>query len=218
MARGPSNTVAYHVLPGPSAMPSSGRYLNIRPQIRSTEQFARTINSHISAMDTSDINPEDLIEDLESLPSSHFIQCRAQSKRSAINEFQVKLFVRVARMLADATLRAYEVRDLNFLPAGRIEAIRSLPEYALFIDACYAVGFVCRDLAPKAELEQINSRPTDHVATWSLPQIRLYIHTLIRAERWADGYSSPILCALQAGTLMSVAERLERDAGLYAST
>ena len=160
-------------------------------------------------MSTSDdINPEDLFEELAVLPASQLIQRQAPSKRSTINEHQVRLLVRVTKKLSSATLSAYGVRDLAQLPTAKFERFIELPEYELFIDTCYATGFVCRDLAPKAELDQINQHPAKHVQTWSLAQLRLYLHTLVRAEHWAEESSSHVLNALQAGTLLSVTDRL----------
>lgn len=169
-------------------------------------------------MSTSDdTNPEDLFEELAALPTSHLIQRQAPSKRSAINEYQVRLLVRVARKLSTAALLAYGVRDPAQLPRAKFEQFIELPEYELFIDTCYAAGFVCRDLAPKADLDQINQNTVGHIQTWSLPQLRLYLHTLVRAERWTEGSSSHIFNALQAGTLLSITERLENDDHLYAA-
>lgn len=166
-------------------------------------------------MDTEIVNPEDL-EMLESLPASHFIQRRAASKRSHISEFQVRLLARVTRMLVDATLATYSIRSTAELFGCGFERFTALAEYGLFIDTCYATGFVCRDLAPKVDLESVNMRPGEVVPTWSLPQARAYVHSLLRGERWADGWSSPIFEALHAGTLICVIEHLERNDSLYA--
>jgi len=44
--------------------------------------------------------------------------------------------------------------------------------------------------------------------------LRQYVHYLVRPERFADGYSSPILESLVAGHLQQVASRLESDDSL----
>lgn len=133
-----------------------------------------------------------------------------------INEYQVRLLVRATRELSAAALATYSVRQLRDLPPDHFERLTELPEYEQFMVTCYATGFVCRDLAPKLELDRINSRPSEAVPAWSLPEIRIYFHTLLRAERWDGGTWSHIFDALRAGTLIQAVDRLESDKSLYA--
>ena len=54
-------------------------------------------------------------------------------------------------------------------------------------------------------------KSTAAIAGWAFAQLRQYVHDLVRHERWADGYSSPIMDSLIEGQLQRVAERLETD-------
>ena len=90
-----------------------------------------------------------------------------------------------------------------------------LESYRIFIEGAYACGFVCRDLNPDNPLETERERAAAAaIDGWTFPQIRQYVHYLLRHERWADGYSSPIMDSLVEGHLQRVAERLETDGSL----
>jgi hypothetical protein len=101
------------------------------------------------------------------------------------------------------------------LPRDRHAEFFKLEAYRIFIEGAYACGFVCRDLKPDNPLESDRERPVAAIAGWSFAQLRQYVHYLVRHERWADGFSSPILDALAAGHLQQVADRLETDESLY---
>ena len=75
-------------------------------------------------------------------------------------------------------------------------------------------GVPHRDLKPDNPLEAARERPTEAIDGWAFPQLRQYVHYLVRHERFADGYSSPILESLVAGHLQQVADRLESDDSL----
>jgi hypothetical protein len=57
------------------------------------------------------------------------------------------------------------------------------------------------------------ARP-EAIAGWTFVELRQYVHYLVRHERWADGYSSPIMESLADGHLQRVAGRLETDDSL----
>lgn len=149
------------------------------------------------------------------LPASHKICRKAASKRSVINEFQAGLFVDVSNVFINKSADVLRFLDLNHSPENDFEKITGLPEYAQFINAAYACGFVCRDLNPKINLELVNSRPKESVNSWTFPEIRCYVHTLVRAERWAGGHSSPIYDSILSGALKTVIERIRTDSTLY---
>lgn len=90
----------------------------------------------------------------------------------------------------------------------------ALPEYERFIVGAPGAGFVCNDLAPMKDFEDFNARPREHLSSSDFSQLRLYVHTLLRAERWADGYATPIREAVMSGALEIVADRLASDRSL----
>ena len=48
-------------------------------------------------------------------------------------------------------------------------------------------------------------------------RLRQLVHFLLRDERWADGYASPVLNALANGLLPAIADKLRNDQSLYLS-
>ncbi len=130
---------------------------------------------------------------------------RPFSRRSAVHECQVELFVLLARELIEAYTRR---------PTASLTDWLDLPEHRRFVLGAYAAGFVCTDLAPMSDFEEICSRPHEHLGSAGFNRLRHWIHTLLRAERWADGYSSPIREATASGALGVVVDRLESDQSL----
>ena len=63
------------------------------------------------------------------------------------------------------------------------------------------------------DLAVINARP-GLLADVDLSRLRHYVHVLLRSERWADGWGSPVLDAVLSGALGLVAQRLEKDGRL----
>ncbi|MOA63387.1 hypothetical protein D3C78_1890980 [compost metagenome] len=59
--------------------------------------------------------------------------------------------------------------------------------------------------------------PTLALSSVPFRQLRHFLHTLLRNERWANGYSSPVREALGSGALELVATRLETDHSLLES-
>lgn len=127
------------------------------------------------------------------------------SRRAAVRACQAELFTLLTREL----IAAYTRRPNESL-ADWFEQ----PEYRRFTVGAYAAGFVCTDLAPMGDFGEIGSRPREHLSSAGFNKLRHYLHTLLRAERWADGYSSPIREAIVSGALKLVADRLENDESL----
>jgi hypothetical protein len=90
-----------------------------------------------------------------------------------------------------------------------------LPEYRLFTSGAYACGFVCSDLSPTIDLEVIKSRYSQILGEMNLPQLRNYLHTIMRSERAGYGSGSVLYESIRAGALEFLCERLERDTDLY---
>lgn len=88
-------------------------------------------------------------------------------------------------------------------------------EYQRLIQTVYACGWVCNDLPLHDFLPQVNRDVAGTVGVWAFPQLRLYLHTLMRGEKWCDGDSSVVLDAFASGALHTVADRLQNDQSLY---
>ena len=147
-------------------------------------------------------------------PSAARISRRPPSKRSVINQHQARHLVQLVRLLEREALAHFRVPIAAKLPKDRYAEFFRLEAYRIFIEGAYACGFVCRDLGPDNPLEGARGRAAAAIAGWSLTELRQYLNYLIRHERFASGYSSPILDALIAGHLQQVAERLESDESL----
>jgi hypothetical protein len=139
---------------------------------------------------------------------------RPPGKRSAVTQHQARHLVQLVRWLEREALDHFRVPVAARLPKDRHAEFFKLEAYRIFIEGAYACGFVCRDLKPDNPLEGERERATQVIAGWSFPELRQYVHYLVRHERWADGYSSPILDSLAAGHLQQVADRLETDDSL----
>jgi hypothetical protein len=135
-------------------------------------------------------------------------------RRSVVTQHQARHLVQLVRLLEREALNHFRVPVASKLPKDRFADFFRLEAYRIFIEGAYACGFVCRDLKPDNPLEGERERAAAVIAGWSFPQLRQYVHYLVRHERFADGYSSPILESLVAGHLQQVADRLESDASL----
>jgi hypothetical protein len=144
------------------------------------------------------------------------ISRRAPSRRSAVNQHQARHFVQLVRLLERDALQHFRVPVHARLPQERFAELFKLDAYRILLEGAYACGFVCGDLKPDNPLEAARERPLEAIDGWAFPQLRQYVHYLVRHERWADGYSSPIFDALVNGFLQRVADRLEHDDSLYA--
>jgi len=143
------------------------------------------------------------------------ISRQTPSRRSVVNQHQARHLVQLVRLLEREALLHYRVPVASRLPRDRFAEFFTLEAYRVFIEGAYACGFVCRDLKPDNPLEAERDRPTEAIAGWSFAELRQYVHYLVRHERWADGFSSPILDSLVSGHLQQVADRLATDESLY---
>lgn len=135
-------------------------------------------------------------------------------RRSVVTQHQARHLVQLVRLLEREALNHFRVPVASKLPKDRHAEFFKLEAYRIFIEGAYACGFVCRDLKPDNPLEGERDRSAAVIAGWSFPELRQYVHHLVRHERFADGYSSPILESLVAGHLQQVAGRLESDDSL----
>ena len=143
------------------------------------------------------------------------ISRRPTGRRTPVNVHQARHLAQLVRLLERAVLDHFRVPVAAQLPADRYAESFKLEAYRVFVEGAYACGFVCRDLKPDSPLEGACDRASEAIAAWTFPVLRRYVHYLVRHERWAEGYSSPIFDALIAGHLQQVADRLERDDRLY---
>lgn len=135
-------------------------------------------------------------------------------RRSVVTQHQARHLVQLVRLLEREALNHFRVPVASKLPKDRYAEFFKLEAYRIFIEGAYACGFVCRDLKPDNPLEGERERAAAIIAGWSFPELRQYVHYLVRHERFAEGYSSPILESLVAGHLQQVADRLESDDSL----
>lgn len=156
-------------------------------------------------------------ENIRKRPSGALIVRRAASKRSPIHESQAQHLCGLIRFMVQAVVDQWEVDSVADLPEDDWETFTELPEYELFTQGAYACGFVCSDLRPDADLTAVARRPSEALRGMSLPQIRHYVHTLLRSERGTYGYGSFIYDALRAGALDALCERLQSGSDLYES-
>ena len=135
-------------------------------------------------------------------------------RRSVVTQHQARHLVQLVRLLEREALSHFRVPVAAKLPRDRCAEFFRLEAYRIFIEGAYACGFVCRDLKPDNPLEGERERAAAVIGGWSFAELRQYVHYLVRHERFAEGYSSPILESLVAGHLQQVADRLESDASL----
>ncbi len=119
---------------------------------------------------------------------------------------------RILRELEPACLSAYGVRAASELrwKWGQEPSPWSIPEVKRFIYGSIEFGFVLGDyeLRELVDLKAINRNPQETVGRMRLADLRWFIHTVQRADKWADGYSSPILECLASGALQLAGKRL----------
>lgn len=155
------------------------------------------------------------------IETNDLIQRNQPLRGSPIWEAQAKL---TARAILEAEIafeylwaddRGTLLNDLSS-PWEKIgPAIFDEPDYQFLIQTIYACGWVCDDLPLDDFLPQVNRDVDGTVGKWGLPQLRLYLHTLMRGEKWCDGNSSVVLEAFDSGALQTVARRLQEDESLF---
>lgn len=141
------------------------------------------------------------------------------SKQVPVYEVQAKFLAGLIRTMERATVSSFGVHRASDLTweFGQTPAPWDLPEVMAFIHGAMACGFVCTDygLYDWVDLARIQAAPEETVRAMDSEDIRKYIHTLQRGEKWSECTSSPILQALASGALQHVADRLETDESLY---
>lgn len=143
-----------------------------------------------------------------------YISATPPSRLSRVTLAQAELVADAIRNFCGVLPRVFGVQTLAQLDLGAHARISGLREYAHLIRALHAGGFVLRDAPPDFPLERAHQHPGRLLGACGLPGLRRYLHTLVHAERAADGGASPLLAAAKSGALRLVAVRLGADASL----
>lgn len=134
------------------------------------------------------------------------------SKRDPVNLQNCAKMARIIEQMEPACLRAFGVRSASELRWGWDQEPRpwDIPEIERFIFGSIELGFVLGDYVQGelVGLKDINRDPQGTVGRMGLSELRWYIHTVQRANKWADCYSSPILECLASGALQLAGRRL----------
>jgi hypothetical protein len=125
-------------------------------------------------------------------------------KRTPIMRSQVELFCD----LIDDLCESYA--------SDRASALVDQRAYHRFISGAYALGFVCIDIAHDGRALERAIEEEGWIESRSFRELRQYIHTLLRAERWAsegveDGIGH-IEKTLRFGALRRIAAKLRDEA------
>lgn len=161
--------------------------------------------------------------------TTELIQRKQPLRDSPIWEAQAKLTARVIQEAAEALSFLGDPDDPYDVPLARATDGSIAPyqwnligpalfeeyEYQLLIQVLYACGWACQDFPLDDFLPQVNRDVAGTVGVWDLPQLRLYLHTLVRGEKWCDGDSSVVLEAFASGALQTIAKRLQEDESLF---
>ena len=145
----------------------------------------------------------------------HFIQSLPASKRSTINEHQAQHFMQLIEGLGKQACAHFRVPTVNQLSSEAYLEFFNLEYYKLFVTGAYASGFVIRDASPQNPLESFAENPETAILQVDFATLRQTVHFILRAERWADGLSSPILDSYINGLLPAIAQRLRVDRTPY---
>lgn len=147
--------------------------------------------------------------------SARLVSRRPGSRRAQVNEHQARCLAMLIRNLERGLVDQFRVRDVHALPPDRFADIWDLPQYRMFIEGAHACGFVCRDFSLDGPWLKPEDQPSATIPGWDFPELRHYVHMLVRGERWSDRYSSPIFEAIASGALGLVARQLEENEALY---
>lgn len=119
---------------------------------------------------------------------------------------------RIICNIEPACLVAYGVNTASELhwEYGKKSSPWSIPESNRFISGAIKLGFVLGDYETHelVNLDLINRDPQGTVGCMEITDLRWFIHTIQRADKWADGFSSPILECLASGSLQLAGKRL----------
>lgn len=135
------------------------------------------------------------------------------SKRTPVYEVQALHLAKAIRGLEDLCRR--EFRSATELSLEDYNRFREAPEYQIFEEAAFVCGFVCADYSRLFPIEKAHSNSAETIPALSLSELRHYVHTLQRAEKWNSDYSTALWTAVMCGALPLVARRLESDRSLY---
>ena len=121
----------------------------------------------------------------------------------------------MARIIQDmepACLAAFGVRSASDLKWewDKEPSPWSIPEIMRFIYGSIELGFVLDDyeMVDLVDLKEINRNPQECIGRMGISEIRWFIHTVQRADKWADCYASPVLECLASGALQFAGKRL----------
>jgi hypothetical protein len=121
----------------------------------------------------------------------------------------------MARIIQDmepACLSAYGVRSAKDLKweFDKKPWPWDISEIMRFIYGSIEFGFVLGDyeMVDLVDLMEINRDPAGCIGRMGISEIRWFIHTVQRADKWADCYASPILDCLASGALQLAGKRL----------
>jgi len=153
----------------------------------------------------------------ETVLTHRFIHTKPCSKRSHVNEYQAHHLADLIDRLARDACAHFKVADVSRLPTEKHNDFFKLDTYKLFINGAHACGFVMRDAKPDNPLAESREVPEIAVRSFDFMRLRQLVHFLLRDERWADGYASPVLNALANGLLPAIADKLRNDQSLYLS-
>jgi hypothetical protein len=104
-------------------------------------------------------------------------------------------------------IQATEVLLASFERQPGIDALAfaSLPAYREFVEAAEQVGFTGTDVRMDSEFAD---RSPEWVASADYEQLRHWVHTLIRADRWNSDYPNAVWMACRTGSMGRLVERL----------
>ncbi len=136
------------------------------------------------------------------------------SRRSSVYEAQAKFLAQAIRKLVNRFHR--EIRISNEFSQEDFDNLKQFQEYDAFIEATIVCGFVCSGYKTFFDLNLANTQP-QVFNDMPFKEIRHYIHTLQRAEKWGGEYSTSLYDAIKTGVLSVIATRLESDESLYGS-
>jgi 8-oxo-dGTP pyrophosphatase MutT (NUDIX family) len=151
---------------------------------------------------------------LPNIPPYQLIQHDVTSQTQPVTLHQANHLIELIDLFHRGVLGHYQITDVAAIPLDRYSEVFDLPEYRLLVGGSYATGFVCHDFEPSVPLNEINRDPAILLGHCDFPNLRHYVHTLMRGERWADGYNSPVLESAKSGALRLVAIRLRDDHSL----
>lgn len=134
------------------------------------------------------------------------------SRNDPLNIEDCAKMARIIQEIEPACLAAYSVRAASELKWewGKEPWPWDIPEIMRFIHGSIELGFVLDDyeMTDLVDLKEINRDPQGTVGRMGISDLRWFIHTVQRSDKWADCYSSPVLECLASGALQLAGKRL----------